>query len=88
MVLWLVVCFEDKSNNNKNKRNIFVCLMCSANVCTDMRMVGCVSGPQPKVKGASTAVLLLSCATADCEYGGLLKFCWHLRKHGKGGDDD
>ena len=64
----LVMCFEDKSNNNKNKRNIFVCLMCSANVCTDMRMVGCVSGPQPKVKGASTAVLLLSCATADCEY--------------------
>ena len=84
MVLWLVVCIEDKSNKNKNKRNIFVRLMCSANVCTDMRMVGCVSGPQPKVTGASTAVLLLSCATADCEYG----FCWHLRKHGKGGDDD
>ena len=40
MVWWLVVCFEDRSERDKNKRNVF--LMCLGTVCTDMMMMGCV----------------------------------------------
>ena len=40
MVWWLVVCFEDRSERDKNKRNFF--LMCLGTVCTDMMMMGCV----------------------------------------------
>ena len=40
MVWWLVVCFEDRSERDKNKRNVF--LMCLGTVCTDMMMMGFV----------------------------------------------